>query len=287
MHQIYIAAIITTALTFIVMGGFLKWKSPPKERPLLITLLLLELPMAIAVFYLVRLPLVDGLVRLVVDKNSWAYGFISVFYAPITEEPAKLLPLLIPLLRRKIDDKNTIRAALALGLGFGLGEIWLVAGFVAASSAYTNIPWYQYSGFLNERFMVSIIHGVFTATALRRLHKGFIWGLLGAMCLHYFGNLPIYLAGIGFFGFSKETWQVILAVYTPIYFVLMLLLLSYYSYGKENLGKLLFGNSVCPECGFQYPAPIMALNSINKRYERCPNCKKWHWVKMWRKDYEH
>src|SRR3974377_1017792 len=141
MHQIYIAAIITTVFTFLIMGGFLKWKSPKEEIPLLISLMLLELPMAIAAYYLVRMPLLDEFVKLVINKNSGIYHFITILYAPLTEEPAKLLLLLIPFFYRKITEKNAIRAALALGLGFGLGEIWLVGSFVASVPAYANIPW--------------------------------------------------------------------------------------------------------------------------------------------------
>ena len=286
MHQIYIAAIITTALAFFIVGGFLKWKSPKEEIPLLLSLMAIELPMAFAAFYLVRIPLLDGLVQLLIGKDTGTYRFITIFYAPLTEEPAKLLPLLIPFFYRKITEQNALRAALALGLGFGIGEIWLVASFIASAPVYVNIPWYQFSGFANERFMVCLMHGVFTATAVRKLHKGFVWGVLGAMALHYFGNLPIYLAGINLANFGKETWQIILTIYIPVYFIGSLLLLSYYSYGKANLGQLLHGLSLCPDCKTEYPAPIIAMNWLNKRYERCPNCKKWHWIKMWRKEYQ-
>jgi hypothetical protein len=284
MHQLYIMAILTTIITILIVGGLIRWKTPQEERPLLLTLMLLELPMAFAAYYLVRIPLLDGLVQLILNKDSGIYRFVTVLYAPLTEEPAKLLPMLIPFFRRKVTDSNCLRAALALGLGFGIGEIWLVANFIASVPAYANIPWYQYTGFLNERFMVCVIHGVFTATALRKLHNGFIWGLLGAMFLHLMGNFPIYLSRINFGNLGHETWQIILTIYVPLYFILMLLLLSYYNYGKANLGMLLFGKSHCPECGYEYAPPILALNWITKRYERCPNCKKWHWVNEWKKE---
>lgn len=282
MHQIYITAAITTVLSFLLYGGFLKWKSPKEERTLLLSLILIELPMAFAFFYLVRLPLLDGFVQLFLTKGSPVYRFITIFYAPLTEEPAKLLPVLIPFFWRKINSTNALRAAFALGLGFGLGEIWLIASFVASAPAYANLSWYEFTGFINERFMVCAIHGVFTATALRKLHKGFIWGILGAMGLHYLGNLPIYLSGIDFLNLGKDTWSIILTIYVPLYFILMMLLFSYYATGKASAIKYFFGNSVCPECGHEYTASIIGLNFFNKRYEKCPNCHKWHWVKLWR-----
>ncbi len=281
--QIYIAAAITTLITFFVVGGFLKWKSPKEEYSLLLAMLAIELPMAFAAYYLVRLPLVDGLVRLALTKNSGAYGFVTIFYAPLTEEPAKLLPILIPLIYRRINESNAIRAALALGLGFGIGEIWLVASFIAAAPKFANIPWYQFTGFANERFMVCVIHGIFTATALRKLHRNFTLGLLGAMGLHYLGNLPIYLSAINFAGLGTGTWQVILTFYVPVYFILSLMLLAYYSKGNERAGDFLFGKSLCPGCAAEYSTPILGLNWFTKRFEKCSNCRKWHWVAIWKK----
>src|SRR5205085_3327415 len=158
--------------------------------------------------------------------------------------------------------------------------------FVAKNPAYANMPWYLFTGFINERLMVCLMHGGFTAVALSQLHKKFPLGILGAMALHFFGNFPIYLGGIDLGGLGKPVWQTILGIWTIIYFMGMLLLLSRLYYGKFNLGKFIFGNSVCPECGFVYPSRFFAMNAINKKYERCPNCKKWHWVTVFKKDKE-
>ena len=283
-HQIYIAAFLTTAFAFLVIGGFLKWKTPKEELPLLISLMLIELPMAITAFYLVRMPLLDGLVQLLINKDTGLYRFITIFYAPLTEEPAKLLPLIIPFFYRRVNETNCIRAAMALGLGFGLGEIWLVATFIASTPAYANIPWYQFTGFANERFMVCLIHGAFTATALRMkyVNKKFVLGIACAMGLHYLGNFPIYLSHLNFGNFGQITWGIILSVYTMVFFILMLLLLAYYSTGKMSVGSFLFGKSVCPGCNTTYSPPLLGLNWFNKRYEKCPNCRKWHWVTKWK-----
>ena len=34
--------------------------------------------------------------------------------------------------------------------------------------------------------------------------------------------------------------------------------------------------AACPDCGTVYPRPLFGLNMGPKRYERCPNCRKWH-----------
>jgi ssDNA-binding Zn-finger/Zn-ribbon topoisomerase 1 len=284
MHQIYITSAVTTLLALVIIGGFIRWRADKPDHKLLLTLFLIELPVAFIAFYLVRLPLVDSSFKFLFSFDLAVYGFMKNFYAPLTEEPAKLLPLLIPALRHKITKENFAMAAMALGLGFGIGEIWLVGNFIGQSAQYSTMPWYYFSGFINERFMVCIIHGGMTSFVLSRLNNKFIFGLLGSMCLHFIGNFPIFLAAVNFPALGKETWQVILSLWVTAFFFSMACLLVYFKMGSLQVGKFFYGNSVCPECGFNYPAPVIAINSFKTRYERCPNCRKWHWVKMWKKE---
>lgn len=244
---------------------------------------LLQLPMCMLAFHFVRIPL-DGLIQQVLLKGSDVYKFTTVFYAPLTEELAKLYPLLLPWFYKKITEKNFIWIALSLGLGFGLGEIWLVASFIEKSPELSVYPWYMYTGFINERFMVCAIHGAFTAVALKQLHKKFIIGILFAMALHFTGNFPIYLSKINFPAFGATSWQIILQIWVILFFFVMIALLSKIYYGKFQVGKFLFGISVCPECSAEYPSPVWAINLLHKRYEKCPHCKKWHIVSVFKKE---
>ena len=267
-----------------MLGGFIRWRSKPEDRKLLLYLFLAELPMAFLAFYLVRLPLVDGLFKLILSDHLKVYGFIKVFYAPLTEEPAKIFPLLLPFFRAKINKDNFVLAAMALGLGFGVGEIWLVGNFIAAAPQFSNMPWYYFTGFMNERVMVCLIHGAMTSIALSRLGNKFILGLLGAMFMHFLGNFPIYLTGINFGNLGTETWQVITQIWVVIYFLGAIVILGRLFLGTFKITQFLYGKSVCPECGNEYPPPIIALNWVTKRYEKCPHCKKWHWVTIWKKE---
>lgn len=284
MHQIYITSAVTTLVALMLIGGFIKWRANKHDYKLLLILFLLELPMAFAAFYLVRMQLLDGAVKYLFGSNVELYGFLKNFYAPLTEEPAKLLPLLIPALRKKITKENFVMAALALGLGFGIGEIWLVGNFVAQNQQFAGLPWYYFTGFMNERFMVCVVHAGMTSFALSRLDNKFVLGLLGSMAMHFAGNFLIYLSRINFPAFGAETWQAILGLWVVIFFIAIILMLVYFKLGSFQVGKFFYGTSMCPECGFNYPAPIWAFNSFNKRYERCPNCKKWHWIKAWKKE---
>jgi len=282
MHQIYIASAITTIFTFLLAGAFIRWRSRPEDREFLLKIMLMELPMAFIAFYLVRMPLVDNFFHFLFASHQSLYMFLKNFYAPLTEEPAKILPLVFPFVRRNITKDNFVMAALALGLGFGLGEIWLVGKFIA-DSQLPVLPWYHYTGFMNERFMVCIVHGAITSFVLSRPKNSLLLGLLGGMCLHFAGNFPIYLSAINFGGLGKETWQILLQVWVALFFFLMIILVVWLSQGSLKAGKFFYGDSICPECGAKYPAPVFAINWITRRYEKCPGCGKWHWVKIWKK----
>lgn len=284
-HQIHIASIVTSLLAILLIGGFIRWRSKPEDRKFLLLLFLLELPLAIAAFYLLRMPVLDQLFRLIFGTGTEIYGFMRNFYAPLTEEPFKLLPLVIPFIYNKISKENFVMAAMAIGLGFGVGEVWLVGGFISQSSQYAGMPWYYFSGFINERFMVCIMHAGMTAFALSRPGGRLIWGILGAMGLHFIGNFPIYLASKDVFQLGNEIWQVVLSIWVIIFFGLMVMLLVYYSMGSVNkFTQFFFGKSVCPGCGNIYKPPLMGLNWFTKRYEKCPGCNKWHWVSLWKKE---
>ncbi|MBE2217443.1 MAG: hypothetical protein IAE90_04515 [Ignavibacteria bacterium] len=282
MHQIYIASAVTTIFTFFLAGAFIRWRSHPEDREFLLKILLIELPMAFIAFYLIRMPVIDNLFRMMFGSDQNLYLFMKNFYAPLTEEPAKIFPLVFPFVRKRITKENFVVAAMALGLGFGIGEIWLLGKFIAESTT-DAMPWYHYAGFMNERFMVCIVHGGMTAFVLSRPKNSLLLGLLGGMFLHFAGNFPIYLSAIKFAGLGKESWLVILQVWVALFFMGMLILLVWLSLGSFKVGKFFYGNSVCPECGLEYPAPSFAVNWVTKRYEKCPGCKKWHWVKTRKK----
>ncbi|MEO8511948.1 MAG: hypothetical protein ABI543_00180 [Ignavibacteria bacterium] len=284
MHQIYVTSLITSIAAVLLIGGFIKWRSKKEDKNLLLFLFLIELPMAFIAFYLLRIPLVDGFFKMVLGSHENIYGFIKNFYAPLTEEPAKLFPLIFPFFRKRINKDNFVMAAMAIGLGFGIGEIWLVGNFIAASGKFADMPWYYFSGFLNERFMVCIIHGAMTSLALRKLGNKFIFGILTAMLMHFAGNFPIYLSVINFGNLGKEAWQIILQIWVLGFFFAAIFILVKGYLGTFKIAQFFYGKSTCPECGSVYPPRLLAMNWFNQRYERCPQCKKWHWIKVWKKE---
>lgn len=234
MKGIYVAAIITTALSLTIIGSFILRKSPKKEWPILVAAMLLQIPMCAAAFYFIRLPL-DKFLQGFLGQGSGIYTFLTTLYAPITEEPIKLWILLIPWFISKLNGKNAVRIAMAIGLGFGVGEMWFVAAQLAKYPQIASLPWYSLGGYISERFMVCVIHGAFTAVALRQFRKAFIMGVLAAIFLHFIGNFPIYLAGNNFWSLGKSTWQVILLLWVPFYFLAMVALLAYFAYKDKSV----------------------------------------------------
>lgn len=282
MPGIYITAIITTVLSLGIIGSFILRDSAKRERLFLIAVILLEIPMCAFAFYFIRLPL-DAWLRGVLSGFEQSYRFLTTLYAPLTEELVKLWIILFPWFSNKINNKTImLKAAMAIGLGFGIGEMWLVAYELTKRPEIALLPWYSFGGYLNERFMVCILHGAFTAAALRRMRSGFFWGILAAMFLHFMGNFPIYLAGTNFAGLGKPVWQIILSLWVSFYFLVMTGLLIYLAWGKfQGLSVFIYGRAKCPECGLIYPRPLFAVNMVTKRYERCPGCKKYHWTEKW------
>ncbi len=276
MQGIYIAAAITTVVA-VAWYGAVALKIGKIERAGLITAFFLALPLSPLVFYVVRLPL-DSWVAPIIGRTSSLYPWVALLYAPLTEEPAKLLPLLLPFLRRRVSAQNFVAYALALGLGFGVGELWFLAYQTARVPAFASLPFYAFSGFFLERLIVCLLHGAFVAVSLWGLTRRSVWGVLGAMALHLFANLPIILAAQKVGGLDQAVWQQIIWVWLFVYFGLLAALLARLQEGAGSKPLALFGQARCPECKKIYAQPLFGINWIYKRYERCPHCGKFHWI---------
>jgi hypothetical protein len=105
--------------------------------------------------------------------------------------------------------------ALAIGLGFGIGEIWFLAHAIVSSDSYRDAPFWTFLGFVIERIEVCLLHGAFVAPALVRLARGrsFWPGALAGVLLHFLTNFPIYPAQIDLFGLGAEAWRIMLMVW--------------------------------------------------------------------------
>jgi hypothetical protein len=278
MHGIYLTAVLTTTLSVAIFGTLIhKLRQPADERRLWLAAAL-ALPLQPIAFYLVRHPLDYWLVTHL-GSNSPSYRWLTSLYAPLTEEPAKLLPLLIPAICRDIRAENFVRYALAIGTGFAIGEMWFIAERIARVPAFIDVPFYQFGGYVGERLMTCVFHSAFVSVALWRLRRRLALGFVAAVGLHWLGNFPLSLMAWNVGGLGKHSWMVIVQCWLVFYFLAALVLLSCFAFGRlVPPTRMLYGRRHCPECGEDYDAPLLGLNFGLTRYERCPHCRRWHWT---------
>ena len=278
MHGIYVAAILTTAIALAIFGAVIRKLKLPANPKLLWLAALIVLPLEPASFYFVRVPL-DHWLTSVLGSNSVILHWLVTFYAPLTEEPAKLVPLLIPAIRRDISHANFGRYALAIGLGFAIGEMWFIADIIARNPKFAGVPFYLFGGYLSERLMVCVFHSAFVGLALACLRNRFWLGETGAMAAHWLGNFPIFLMASNAFGMGATFWAIAVQLWIIAYLIGALALISRFVFGRVSPGLLFYGRRKCPECGAEYDASLFAANLGATRYERCPHCRHWHFTK--------
>jgi hypothetical protein len=235
MPGIYYTAILTTAMTAVIFGLLIHKLPLPANEWLLWLAAGLVLPLQPLVFYFVRVPLDHWLITLLGAGPT--YHWLTTFYAPLTEEPAKLVPLLIPAIYRDINAKNFVRYALAIGGGFAIGEMWFIAERVAQSPTLQALAWYQLDGYVIERMMVCVFHSAFVSVTLWRLRRRMILGLAGAMALHWLGNFPIFLMAQNAGGFGHTIWAVAYQCWVWVYFWAAVGLLGYFGFRRKAAGQ--------------------------------------------------
>ena len=282
MPGIYLTAVFTTVVATAIFGTLIhKLRLPANER-LLWLAAVVALPLQPLAFYFIRIPIDHWLVARL-GSMSVTYKWLVTFYAPLTEEPAKLIPLLIPALRRDINSTNFVRYALAIGGSFAIGEMWFIADRVAHMPNLATLPFYQFGGYVSERLMVCFFHSAFVAVALWRWPRRFALGIAGAMALHWLGNFPISLKDWNAGGLGQTFWIIFIQCFLLLYLCAALALLCFFTFRRvgpaQTVGTLLYDQRHCPDCNKDYAALLFALNFGRTRYERCPHCKRWHWTK--------
>lgn len=277
---IFLAAIIATVLSAAILGLILFWRRSTEDRRLLLVILIANLPMSAMAFHGARRPIESWLASALQDHQG-LLTCIRLCYAPLTEEPAKLLVLVVPLVWRRVTRTNLVHVALAIGLGFGIGEAWMLAGLLSAKPEIAAMPWYGLQGFIMERTLVCMTHAAFTSMALlgliqRRWGLG-LCGIAAGMACHFATNFPIWLAGQNTFGWGRPTWDVALVLWVQACVVASVVWL--FRLADWRLADLLLRYRVkCPECGAIYKPPLVAINLLDRRYEKCPACRRWHYT---------
>jgi len=278
MPQIYITAIITTVLSLAIIGGYIYKKSQKKDRGLLLLLLLIFIPIYFAAFYLFRIPL-DSFIKQFFEGPTTLYLFIAMFYAPLTEETFKLPPFLAPKLKEKVTESNKAVVAFTAGLGFGIGEMWLLAQGITKVPQYAEYPWYLFTGFIGERFFVCFIHGALILIILHYLLQKKWRGFGYAMLIHWAVNFPILFKVLNLGNLDEVMWGQLLSIWLAVILVFLIYTSAKIVRPKQNAGRTIFGQAKCPKCGEIYDRPLIAgFNLVFWCYERCGKCKKFNLI---------
>ncbi|MEJ2209759.1 MAG: hypothetical protein P8129_12070 [Anaerolineae bacterium] len=198
---IYIMAAITIVLSAVLWGGVLYVLSGRDRR--LLWLLLPGLPLSAVVNLAIKRPLIlwlgeTGNVEPGLGLGSPLWFIVALsFVPPVTEEAIKVLPLLLPAVRRRMDGRaGAMGVGLALGISFGLGEAAYLAWGVAHAPEYAAYPWYAFTGFLSERVTVTLVHGLLTMLVTVGLWRGgwhILAGYASAVLLHLLTNVGAIL----------------------------------------------------------------------------------------------
>lgn len=128
--------------------------------------------------------------------------FLIFIITPITEELIKVLPLLIPGVRRLLTESSSkFWIGIMLGVGFGVGEAGYLAWKVSLNTTVSVLPWYFFIGFLVERWMACLLHAVQTTIFVLGINggpKSAGIGYLRAVGLHALMNSVPMLVYSGF-----------------------------------------------------------------------------------------
>lgn len=164
-------AVVTFALSSVLWCGMLYIYSGRTWR--FVNLVWWGLPLSALVNLLVKAPLGRWVGELADIKpgigldTPWWFLLFLFALAPVFEELVKLLPAVLPWVRRQMADPgDAFYTGMALGIGFGLGEALYIAYQVASSGAYEKYPWYSFTGYFGERLVVVFLHGFMTALFL-------------------------------------------------------------------------------------------------------------------------
>ena len=273
MHKIFIAASAATIMVVFFYVSYILRISLRRDYSRLLTAFLLTIPLSPATNYSVK-ALLDELIKLIISNQSGIYQLITMTYAPLISEPIKLLPLLLPFLYLRINRENFVSFGMALGVGFGVGEIWLNAFRSSQIPSESYLPiGYVLLGYISEWLMVCLLHGAFTSLALWKLRRRLGWGLAAAMGLHLLAQLPRNLFNLNIGGINRQILRFYMPFHLILFFVLMVLLLTYLRAGKRGLRQIFSGAKIeCPECKTSYKRSYWMTHLSTRATEECPHC---------------
>lgn len=128
-----------------------------------------------------------------------AFAMAVLVFGALAEEVAKLLPFVVPQLRRRIADRETGTAGFVAGLGFGIGEILYLGASIASREEFATRSALEFMPFVSERIAATYLHTLLTSIVLSAgfRARGVGLGLCIAVALHVLANSGAVLYQVG------------------------------------------------------------------------------------------
>jgi RsiW-degrading membrane proteinase PrsW (M82 family) len=270
------AAVLATLITALVYGFLLSRLCAREDRFVLIAATGLGFVLPILLVSLFLFPF-ERHVR--PHLGSVVVAAWILLSAPLIEEPAKWLVLLSPPVRRTLRPDNAGAIALALGLGFALGEAWTQT-YALWSSGETRPALWIYLGYAIDRLGATMLHGGFVLFVAKRLTRGRpLWpGMLLGVSLHFLVNFAVFFHIGPAWPWLHAAWPVV-SYLVPLAVLVFLGMVMARALGP-GLRRLILGKPIaCPSCSEVYERPWLAFNCGTISYERCPHCRTLQWVR--------
>jgi uncharacterized membrane protein YhfC len=189
---IFVAAALSTALGIWAYWTLLR-QFGKVDRALLV-IFGFALPLSPIVNLLVKRPILTyfrSVWGLEASPSLWPWWFavIGLGVVGVSEESIKLLPLSWrPARARAVERSGVAMLAMAIGLGFGIGEAWFIAWrLYQTQPQIAHLPFYELTGFAGERVLAMALHSILVSLPVSGilLTRGrFTQRLMGAMGLH-------------------------------------------------------------------------------------------------------
>lgn len=225
MPGIFIAAIITIFVLLCLVSPIILKRLTGWDRLFAVVSMLLAGAAFFGAYYLLRLPL-NRVIHTLIQTDATGYRWIASLYAPLTEEPAKWIVLILLFMAGRIKRENKAAWAISLGFGFGIGEILFLAQSIASNPLSAGLPWYTSSGFIMERLMVCFIHSALILIAIEAISSRKYWLILLAPVFHWLLNMAIFLSIQFPFNDGGFLWSQLLWTWTTLFLIASLIYLG-------------------------------------------------------------
>ena len=169
--QIYVTAMMVTLIVLFIVYLVARWGNLDVNKVFIA--IIAGLPLSAVVNLAIKKPVILYIIKVFTLENNIGtlpthVIILSLLVVGFSEEAIKMAPALLPSISKMLFKSNYYKIAFSwfIGIGFGLGEAYYIAYAISLNPAYSGYPYYFFTGYMNERTIVCLIHGILTVLAL-------------------------------------------------------------------------------------------------------------------------